>query len=172
VGNTKRNLWVDLIGHEKSPAMLAVAINIAIAAAVWLPLILMGNGIGQMMPKILLGISLTTVLAVIYSTITHWVLFWKVNQRYAWMVGIVSVLVFLPPIFGMVLSAGGGDRYNIPLLFSPFLWSSIERTSGFTSMIVFAFLVCVAAVLNLKLWRGLNKVGRSESFKNFKSKSA
>jgi ABC-type transport system involved in cytochrome c biogenesis permease component len=177
VGNKKRNLWADLIGHEKSPAMLAVAINIAIAAAVWLPLILMGGDMkgtsfGYMMPKILLGIGLTTVLAIIYSTITHWVLFWKVNQRYAWMVGIVSVLVFLPPIFGMVLSAGGGDRYNVPLLFSPFLWTSIERTSGFTSMIVFAFLVCVAAGLNLRLWRGLNKVGRSESFKNFKAKSA
>lgn len=172
VGNKKRNLWSDLIGHEKSPAMLAIAINIAIAAAVWLPLILMGNGNGRMMPKILLGIGLTTVLAIIYSTVTHWVLFWKVNQRYAWMLGLVGALVFLPPIFGMVLSAGGGDRYNIPLLFSPFLWSSIEKTSGFTSMTVFAFLACVAAGLNLKLWRGLNKVGRSESFKNFKAKSA
>jgi hypothetical protein len=171
VGNKKgRSLLADLIGHEKSPAMLAIAINIAIAATVWLPLIVMGGG--YMMPKVLLGIGLTTVLAVIYSTITHWVLFWKVNQRYAWMVGLVSGLVFLPPIFGMVLSAGGGDRYNIPLLFSPFLWGSLERTSGFISIIVFAFLVCVAAGLNLKLWRGLNKVGRSESFKNFKAKSA
>ncbi len=172
VGNKKRSLWADLIGHEKSPAMLAIAINIAIAAAIWLPLTFIGNGFWRMMLKFLLGIGLTTVLAVIYSTITHWVLFWKVNQRYAWMVGIVSVLVFLPPIFGMVLSAGSGDKYNIPLLFSPFLWSSIERTSGFISVIVFAFLVCVATGLNLKLWRGLNKVGRSESFKNFKAKSA
>jgi hypothetical protein len=171
VGKKKRSIWADLIGHEKSPAMVAIALNIATAAAVWLPLILLGNH-GREVPKLLVGISLTTVLAVIYSTITHWVLFWKVNQRYAWMVGLVSVLVFLPPIFGMVLSAGGGDRYNIPLLFSPFLWSSIERTSGFISIIVFAFLACVAAGLNLKLWRGLNKVGRSESFKNFKAKSA
>ncbi len=173
VNNKKgRSLLADLIGHEKSPAMLAIALNIAIAAAVWLPLVAMGNGFRGMMPKLLLGIGLTTVLAVIYSTITHWVLFWKVNQRYAWMVSLVSVLVFLPPIFGMVLSAGGGDRYNTPLLFSPFLWISIEKTSGFVSVIVFAFLACVAAGLNLKLWRGLNKVGRSESFKNFKAKSA
>jgi hypothetical protein len=172
IGNKKRSLWADLIGHEKSPAMLAIALNIAIAAAVWLPLILMGNGFRSMMLKLLLGIGLTTALAVIYSTITHWVLFWKVNQRYAWMVGLVSILVFLPPIFGMVLNAGGGDRYNIPLLFSPFLWTSLERTSGFISIIVFAFLACVAAGLNIKLWRGLNKVGRSESFKNFKAKSA
>jgi hypothetical protein len=173
VGNKKgRSLLTDLIGHEKSPAMLAIATNIAIAAAVWLPLLVMGYSGKYMIHKVLLGIGLTTVLAVIYSTITHWVQFWKVNQRYAWMVGLVSGLVFLPPIFGMVLSAGGGDRYNIPLLFSPFLWSSLERTSGFISIIVFAFLVCVAAGLNLKLWRGLNKVGRSESFKNFKAKSA
>jgi hypothetical protein len=171
VGNKKRSLWADLIGHEKSPAMLAIALNIAIAAAVWLPLILLGNH-GREMPKLLVGISLTTALAVIYSTITHWVLFWKVNQRYAWMVGIVGVLVFLPPIFGMVLSAGGGDKYNIPLLFSPFLWGSIAKTSGFTSVIVLLLLASIAAGLNVRLWRGLNKVGRSESFKNFKAKSA
>jgi ABC-type transport system involved in cytochrome c biogenesis permease component len=173
VGKKKgRSLWADLIGHEKSPAMLAIAINIAIAAAVWLPLALMGNSFWNVMPKALLGISLTIVLAVIYSTITHWVLFWKVNQRYAWMLGIVSGLVFLPPIFGIVLSSNGGDRYNIPLLFSPFLWGSIERTSGVISILVLVFLACVAAGLNLKLWRGLNKVGRSESFRNFKAKSA
>ncbi len=173
VGKKKgRSLWADLIGHEKSPAMLAIATNIVIAAAVWLPLALMGNSFWNVMPKALLGISLTIVLAVIYSTITHWVLFWKVNQRYAWMLGIVSGLVFLPPIFGMVLSSSGGDRYNIPLLFSPFLWGSIERTSGFISILVLGFLACVAAGLNLKLWRGLNKVGRSESFKNFRAKSA
>jgi hypothetical protein len=172
VGNKKgRSLLADLIGHEKSPAILAIALNIAIAAAVWLPLILISDH-WKSMPKLLLGIGMTIILAVIYSTITHWILFWKVNQRYAWMVGLVSVLVFLPPIFGMVLSAGGGDRYNVPLLFSPFLWNSIERTSGFISIIVLAFLACVAAGLNLKLWRGLNKVGRSESFKNFKAKSA
>jgi MFS family permease len=166
-----RGLLADLLKHEKSPAMLAIALNILIATAVWLPLVSISKGF-VMVPKVLLGIGLTTALAVIYSTITHWVQFWKVNQRYAWMVGLVSGLVFLPPIFGMVLSAGGGDRYNIPLLFSPFLWTSIERTSGFISIIVFAFLACVAAGLNLKLWRGLNKVGRSESFKNFKAKSA
>jgi hypothetical protein len=172
VGNKKdRNLWADLIGHEKSPAMLAVAVNIAIAAAVWLPFILLGSH-GREIPKLLVGISMTTVLAAIYSTITHWVLFWKVNQRYAWMVGLVSVLVFLPPTFGLVLNGGGGDKYHIPLLFSPFLWGSIEQTSIFTSVTVLLLLAFVAVGLNVRLWRGLNKVGRSESFKNFKAKSA
>jgi hypothetical protein len=171
VGKTKRrSLWADLISHEKSPAMLAIAINIAIAAAVWLPL-LIGNH-WSIMPKLLLGIAMTTALAVIYSTITHWVLFWKVNQRYAWMVGLVSGLVFLPLVFGMVLSAGGGYQQDIPYLFSPFLWISIEKTSGLISVVVFLLLASVAAALNLRLWRGLNKVGRSESFKNFKAKSA
>ncbi len=174
VSNKKgRSLLADLTIHEKSPAMLAVVINIAIAVAVWLPLILIGNnGFWHLMPKILLGITMTTALAIIYSTITHWVLFWKVNQRYAWMTGVVGSLVFLPVIFGVVLSTGGGNKHEIPFLFSPFLWTSLEATSGFISLIICAFLVCVAAGLNLKLWRGLNKVGRSESFKNFKAKSA
>jgi hypothetical protein len=171
VGNKKRSLWADLIGHEKSPAMLAIAINIVIAAAVWLPLILIGNH-GSIIPKLLLGIVMTTALAVIYSTITHWVLFWKVNQRYAWMVGLVGGLVFLPLVFGMVLSAGGGYQQDIPFLFSPFLWVSLEKTSGLIGVIVFLLLASVAAALNLRLWRRLKKVGRSESFKNFKPKSA
>jgi hypothetical protein len=171
VGNKKRSLWADLIGHEKSPAMLAVATNIAIAAAVWLPLMLIGRH-WYTVPKFLLGISMTIALAVIYSTITHWVLFWKVNQRYAWMVGLVSGLVFLPLIFGLVLSAGGGYQQDIPYLFSPFLWVSLEKAFGWISIFAFLLLIFVAAALNVRLWRGLNKVGRSESFKNFKAKSA
>ena len=173
VGHKKgSSLLASLIGQEKSPAMLAIALNIVIAAAVWLPLISMNKSSWNMMPKLFLGIGLTIALAVIYSTITHWVLFWKVNQRYAWMVGLVSALVFLPLILGMILNGSRGDTYSIPLLFSPFLWVSITKTSGFISVIVLALLASVAAGLNLKLWRGLNKVGRSESFKNFKAKSA
>ncbi len=171
VGNKKRSLWADLVGHEKSPAMLAIAINIAIAAAVWLPLMLIGNN-WSAMPKLLLGIGMTTALAVIYSTVTHWVLFWRVNQRYAWMVGLVGGLVFLPLVFGLVLSAGGGYQQDIPFLFSPFLWISLEKTSGLIGIVVLLLLASLAAALNVRLWRGLNKVGRSESFKNFKAKSA
>jgi ABC-type transport system involved in cytochrome c biogenesis permease component len=170
-GSKRPSLLADLIAHEKSPAMLAVAINIAIAALVWLPLSLLNNDSGYLMPRLILGISMTAVLAVIYSTITHWCLFWKVNQRHAWMVGIISCLVFLPVVFGAVVNVGNGSR-NPAFLFSPFLWTSIRDVSGFTILGIFLTLLGLMAWLNMKLWRGLKKVGRSESFKNFKPKAA
>jgi ABC-type transport system involved in cytochrome c biogenesis permease component len=173
VATSKRfGLMGDLIRHEKSPAMLAMAINIAIAALVWLPLSLLNTRFNYLMPKILLGIGITTVLAVIYSTITHWCLFWQVNQRHAWMIGIISGLVSLPVIFGSVVNFGDGNNRSPAFLFSPFLWTSIREVSGLTSLGIFLTLLCAMAWLNMKLWRGLKKVGRSESFKNLKPKTA
>jgi hypothetical protein len=146
VRSTKgRSLLADLIGHEKSPAMLAVAINMAIAAVIWLSPMLLGLGSGRMISKILLGILMTTVLVVIYSTIAHWCLFWKVNQRHSWIAGVISGLVFLPVVFGILLS--GNRENNLAFLLSPILLGGMLW-------------------LNLRLWRVLKKVGRSESFQH------
>jgi hypothetical protein len=70
-----------------------------------------------------------------------------------------------------VVNVGNGSR-SPAFLFSPFLWTSIRDVSGFTILGIFLTLLGLMAWLNIKLWRGLKKVGRSESFKNFKPKAA
>ena len=167
VRSTKgRSLLADLIGNEKSPAMLAVAINMAIATIIWLPPSLLMHGSDRTMPKIFLGIGMSTALVVIYSTIAHWCLFWKVNQRHAWTAGIIGGLVVLPLVFGALLNVNSSSGNNPAFLFSPFLWTSIKQVPGFISIGVFLALLGAMIWLNLRLWRVLKKIGRSESFRH------
>lgn len=161
-----RSLLADLVGYDKSPAMLAVAINMAIATIIWLPPSLLMHGFDRAMPKILLGIGMSTALVVIYSTIAHWCLFWKVNQRHAWTAGIIGGLVVLPLVFGALLHVNSSSGNNSAFLFSPFLWISIKQVPGFISVGVFLALLGAIIWLNLRLWRVLKKIGRSESFQH------
>jgi hypothetical protein len=176
-----RSLITDLIGYEKSPAMLAVVINMSIATAIWLPFsvwhISSRSRIPEMnfsndfsysnpLSKLLVGIGITIALAVIYSTIAHWGLFWKVNQRHAWTAGIIGGLVSLPVVLGSLISASTHNGNNPAFLFSPFLWVSIRQVPGFMSVGVFLALLGSVVWLNLRLWRVLKKIGRSESFQH------
>jgi hypothetical protein len=145
--------------------MLAVAINMAIATIIWLPPSLLMHGSDRAMPKILLGIGMSTALVVIYSAIAHWCLFWKVNQRHAWTVGIIGGLVILPVVFGALLNVSSSGN-NPAFLFSPFLWTSIKQVPGFVSVGVFLALLGAMIWLNLRLWGVLKKIGRSESFRH------
>jgi hypothetical protein len=165
IASKGHSLLANLIGNEKSPAMLAVAINMAIATIIWLPPSLLTQGVDRTMPKILLGIGMSTALVVIYSTIAHWCLFWKVNQRHAWTAGIIGGLVILPVMFGALLNVSSSS-HNSAFLFSPFLWTSIKQAQGFVSVGVFLALLGVMMWLNLRLWRVLKKIGRSESFQH------
>lgn len=162
----KRSLLVDLVWHDKSPAMLAVAINMAIATVVWLPVSLFFLD-RHLWPQVLLGILMTTVLVVSYSLIAHWGLFWKMNQRQVWTAGIVGGLVFLPIIFGSIVSFTRSTSENPAFLFSPFLWTSIKQVDGTISFGIFLAMLVVMIWLNFKLWRILKHIGHSESYHNF-----
>jgi ABC-type transport system involved in cytochrome c biogenesis permease component len=176
-----RSLIADLIGYEKSPAMLAVVINMAIATVIWLPFsvwhIISRSRLPEMnysndfsygnpLSKLLVGIGITIVLAVIYSAIAHWCLFWKVNQRHAWTAGIIGGLVFLPVVLGSLIAASTHHGNNPAFLFSPFLWISVRQVPGFMSMGVLLALCGAMIWLNLRLWRVLKRIGRSESFQH------
>ncbi len=160
-----RSLLADLVGYDKSPAMLAIVINMAIATIIWLPPSLLTHASDRIMPKIFLGIGMSTALVVIYSTIAHWCLFWKVNQRHAWTAGIIGGLVVLPLVFGALLNVNSSGN-NPAFLFSPFLWTSIRQVPGFISVGVFLALFGTMIWLNLRLRRVLKKIGRSESFRH------
>jgi hypothetical protein len=160
------NWLTSLLWNDKSPAVLAVGVNVAIAALVWIPLSASHLSSSNLF-KMMLGAAITATLAMIYSAIAHWGLFWKVNNRHAWMAGIVGGLVFLPVIGATVISFNFSTSRNPLYLVSPFLWNSIKEVGGLTSLTVFALLVAVLAWLGLRLTRVLKKVGRSESFQHF-----
>jgi hypothetical protein len=165
-GTAKAHSLRSLIWHDKSPAVLAVAINVSIASMVWLtPIVLFTNRL--YLTKILLGCFITIVLAAIYSSIAHWVLFWQVNNRPLWIAGIVGALLCSPVLGATVISFGISTSKNPLFLFSPFVWTSIKAVSTPITLLICGLLAMVLSWLVLRLQRVIAKVGRSESYQNF-----
>jgi hypothetical protein len=153
-------LWVD-----RSPAVLAVAVNVIIASLIWIPMIAFhtrGAGLG----KLLLGAAITVVLMMLYSSIAHWVLFWRVNNQPIWIVGIIGGLVLLPVLGTSLISFGISPGRNPLFLLSPFVWTSIRDVSGFVGLLILGLLGAVTLWVNIQLQKSLQKVGRSESFQH------
>lgn len=155
-------LLKSLLWQDKSPATLAVAVNVGIASLVWLiPSVTKANG--TQMCSLLLGAVITITLATIYSSIAHWVLFWPVNNRPAWTMGIIGGLVFLPVVGATLIPWSKDFLY----LISPFLWISIGSTPFFGALFVWVQQLVVLAWLTRQLRKVLTKVGRSESYQHF-----
>jgi hypothetical protein len=165
-GSAKTRSLHSLIWNDKSPAVLAVAVNVVIASIVWLiPVVLFTNRASLI--QLLIGCSITLFLAAIYSSIAHWVLFWQVNNRPVWIAAIIGVLVLLPLLGPSIISFGMNISENPVFLFSPFLWNSIRNVPIFTSLLICGLLVAVLGWLTLRLQRVITKVGRSESYQAF-----
>jgi hypothetical protein len=152
--------WVD-----RSPAVLAVALNVVIASLIWIPMIYTHTP-GGGLDKLLLGTALTVVLMMLYSSIAHWVLFWPVNNRPLWTTGIIGGLVMLPVIGASLISFGISSSRNPLFLLSPFVWTSIEGVSGFVGLLILGLLCAVTIWVNMQVRKSLQKVGRSESFQH------
>lgn len=161
-GKTK-GLWRGLLWDDKSPAILAVALNVAIAMVVWLVPMSFYISTSYYWPKALLGGVITVVLAALYSAIAHWVTFWQVNNRHWWTTGIIGGLVFLPLLGATIISFGLSTERNPLLLVSPFLWVSIRSVSGGTISLLAALQIGLLSWVVLRFSRTLGRVGRSES---------
>jgi hypothetical protein len=154
-----------LFWADRSPAVLAVALNVIIASLIWIPMIYIhtrGAGLG----KLLLGAAITVVLMMLYSSIAHWILFWPVNNRPLWIAGIIGGLVMLPVIGASMISFGISSSRNPLFLLSPFVWTSIQGVSGFVGLLILGLLCAVTIWVNMQLQKSLQKVGRSESFQH------
>jgi ABC-type transport system involved in multi-copper enzyme maturation permease subunit len=156
--------WRLLLVEERSPAMLAVAVNVAIASLVWLVPIscrLQGMALG----KLLIGAGLMTILAVLYSSIAHWISFWSVRNRPAWMAGAIFSLTALPVLgVSMMTAAVAMSAQDNPLfLMTPFLWISIQRVRILSAVLILVLLTAVSVWVNMQLRRSLQKFGRTES---------
>jgi ABC-type transport system involved in cytochrome c biogenesis permease component len=161
-GSAKTHWLRSLVWDDKSPAVLAVAINMAIISMAWLIASALSPNRSSL-PKMLLGCLITMTLVTIYSSIAHWVLFWPVNNRPAWITGIVGGLVFLPLIGAVFIPWSKDFLY----LVSPFLWNSIRSTPFFGVLFIWGIQLTVLAWLTMRLRKVLTKVGRSESYQHF-----
>jgi hypothetical protein len=163
-GEKPTSILDDLTWGEKSPALLAIAINLLISATpivVWISLAYDGLAFAKFgKDKAFLSVFLSISLMLIYATIAQLMLLIKNRKRYFWAIGTLSTAISLPP---MILAFLGVSPANNSLvwLFSSFPWAALEYSEMTTILIAFLSQLGVLAVLNFQLTRKVKILGES-----------
>ncbi|NEP11384.1 MAG: hypothetical protein F6K14_14470 [Symploca sp. SIO2C1] len=143
----------DLVWGEKSPAVVAIAINLAIATS---PMILWTllqsvNNIHKI--RILFGVAFFASWILIYASIVQLMLMMKTPKRSLWAAGTIGSIICLPPIILEVLGIFPEENPTL-WLFSTLPWLGLEH--GVTTTTAFMALLgegIVLVLLNLQLTR-------------------
>ncbi|MEH1970164.1 ABC transporter permease subunit [Nostoc sp.] len=162
-----KSVWQDLIWAEKSPALVAIAINLTIATIPWLVWISFTSVVdandGQndiYKLKVLLAIALSISLIMIYATIAQLILLLKTPKRSFWAIGTISAVTFLPPMILGILGVSS-SKYPSVWLFSTFPWAGIEYSGVTTIFMSLLAELSVLALLNFQLTRQVRLAGES-----------
>jgi hypothetical protein len=175
----RRYLLLDLIWSEKSPAIVAIAINllsstliILAGSLIYISRIDMSrlsehelSSFYNFLAYAFLGPMCLLNPILIYATITQLFLFTKNRNREIWAAGTVASAILLPPLILQMLSLSPGE--------SPILWLSsifagfwyLSYFIGLENTILFSLLSqwTVLVLLNLKLRSHLKIAGQSAS---------
>ena len=161
----QRGLVRDLIANDRSPALLAIAINIGMALCLWLPiaLIFFPHSEGR---RFAAGLCVATSLSLIYAVIAHLGLFLNFKHRSWSILAIVVGAMLLPIGFAFVIGPTNGTPRGITaifFLFSPFAPAGIFGLSGGTILATFMAQLAIFAGLTHQLQRKLKIVGQSQT---------
>jgi hypothetical protein len=161
----QRDLVQDLIRNDKSPALLALAINIGMAIALWLPVGLLTFTRENYGIRFVAGLCLGASLIMIYATIAHWVLFLNLKKRNLWLAAIVGGMMILPIGFALVIAHNSQPTglAAILLLFSPLAPVGILGLSGGSILATFGAQLALLAGLTHQFQRKLQISGQSQS---------
>lgn len=163
----KKSLLSDLTMGEKSPAILAILINLLIAASAFLLVILNVKGkflLGDYLPLASLGVLLFITSTIIYATIAQILLMLKNSKRHLWAMGTTAAAIILPAFILSILSVHP-SRTNyissISWLFTSGFWYGVESSKTSTVFGVFICQLAIAALLNWYLVKQVKSAGDS-----------
>ena len=159
------SLKQDLIWGEKSPALVAIAINLVMTVAIWIGWILLwGNNEIKLSSILTLIMSLNLIL--IYAAIAQLILLMKVKKPVIWATAILSGLIVLPPV-ALLLASITPDKFPNLWLFSTFPWISLPYKFAPTTPMLIAIIAqwSVSILVTLQLTRKIRKLGESNSQK-------
>jgi hypothetical protein len=156
-----RSILKDLIWGEKSPALLAIGLNLLIAAAIFTPWIVTWADSTQQL-QALAAIVLASLFVLICAAIGQLFMFAKSPKRIVWASGTIAALIFVPPTILFALSLYP-SQVPAAWLFSAFALTALGNTS-----ITMVFTSClthlgILTLLTTRLSRQLRKAGESET---------
>ncbi|MDZ7959390.1 MAG: ABC transporter permease [Aulosira sp. DedQUE10] len=162
----------DWIVDEKSPALVAMFINLAIATTpilIWIVLapilnthhnnaINWVNNIGRL--KAILAVALFISLMMIYATLAQLMLLMKTPKRSFWAIGTVGAAIILPPIFLGLLNITPKEN-PVAWLFSTYPWAGLEHSATIAVFQALIVDLSVIILLNIQLTKQVKLAGES-----------
>ncbi|MEC4812246.1 MAG: ABC transporter permease [Scytonema sp. PMC 1069.18] len=159
----KISLWEDLMRGEKSPAILAIAINLVITATPFIVWILLWNSEQFSVTaktKALLAVGLFISLIMIYATLSQLMLLMKNPKRGFLTVSTVIAVMFLPPMILGILGISA-QKYSILWLPTTYSWVGIPGSAIAPITMTFFVQLIVLSLLVFQLIRQVNLAGES-----------
>jgi hypothetical protein len=157
--NKFKSLWQDLVWGEKSPAIVAIAINAIFCAGLLVPWILIWPEETEKNAA-LGGLLLFVSLTLIYAVVAQLMLLMKTHKRGIWAAATVGTLIVLPFIVFALLSIDPDDQ-PVFWLFTAVYWGATEYTSWTSVLLAFAGQVAALGGLTWLLKRRVNQLGES-----------
>ena len=157
----RQNLVRDVIWGEKSPALVAIALNLAITSASLIPwMALKLQAVDKLPASFSLVIGINFIL--IYAAIAQLLVLMRTQKQALWVTGTIGTVSLLPPLILSLLSLHPHEAPTL-WLFTPFAWAAIEQASTVT---IFLSILGQWGILTLSAFqivRQLRQVGESNS---------
>ncbi|MCT7959049.1 hypothetical protein [Laspinema palackyanum] len=156
--------WQDWIWGEKSPSVVAIAINLGMVAAIWIPWILLWQGSFEATLKAGVGLVMTLNLIWIYSAIAQSLYFLKFPKPGLLAMGMVMVTLSLPALVFALFFKTVSVNTTLWMLFvfgSP--WVALTEASVMATVLSFLGQVAAIAALTLTLNHQIHRAGASHS---------
>ncbi|WP_254567165.1 hypothetical protein [Oscillatoria sp. HE19RPO] len=156
--------WQDWIWGEKSPSVVAIAINLGIVAALWMPAILLCEGGFSALVTTGLALLMTLNLIWIYSAIAQSLYLIKFPKPGLLSMGMVMVTLSLPPlVFGLFFQTVSVNTTLWMLFVFGSPWFALTEASAMATFFSLLGQFAAMAALTLTLNHQLNRAGASHS---------
>ncbi len=155
---SQRILWKDLILGEKSPAIVAIALNLAIATVYIIPSLLIFTEDSQ---RIIWGLILGVSSLLLYSVIAQCILLTKHPQRATWSLITVSALVIVPPVFILMAGIAHDSSSALLITFAPtFVVQNVSFSAIMTTLLGQWLIISLTL---FQITRQLGQLGKTET---------
>ncbi|MDY6782632.1 MAG: hypothetical protein SW833_08825 [Cyanobacteriota bacterium] len=169
-----RAFWKDLLLGEKSPAIAAIALNLALAALIWIPWLLFlrqssaflenqPSDVSVTLSRLLLSTWMTAAIVLIYSIINQIVRFYAKTSKQAIAIALPwGIVAFFPMVIAGIYALSP-EQMPLLWLFSPVPALAIFYGSTTSLLLGFFGQLGILALLARHLQRTLKQAGISES---------
>ncbi|MBP0018184.1 MAG: hypothetical protein J7647_11635 [Cyanobacteria bacterium SBLK] len=165
---TKQNLLWDLMWGEKSPATLAIALNLISVSTIFLTAIALVP-LENYRLHLIIGLVVSDGVILLYASLVQWLLLQKTKQRVAFAIATITILLVLLPVAVSVLRIPFSSSNNLSI-FDTTLLSIVsafpvllgEEYARLTTLFSLIGQSIAIAAINVQMTRQLNHLGESD----------